>query len=169
MSQNSHLDPIDDLESDGPLELELESEDSGKGVNWMIVVGLIVAAIGVTFIVLDGFESETYFYTVDQAVAKGTDIVGETVRVKGIVEPGTIIGEDGELRRTFKVTENGKSLTVTYDKAMPDTFDENMEVVVQGEVQKDLSINADEVLVKCPSRYEGAPPTGQTAAPQAAL
>ncbi len=169
MSQDPHFDSIDDLESDSPLELELESEHSGKGVNWMIVVGLIVAAIGVTFIVLDGFESETYFYTVDQAVAKGTDIVGETVRVKGVVEPGTIVGEDGELRRTFRVMENGKSLTVTYDKAMPDTFDENMEVVVQGEVQDDLSITADEVLVKCPSRYEGAPPTAQTTAPQAAL
>lgn len=155
-----------DLDPDSPIEAELE-EESGKSTPWLLIVGLLMAAVGVTFLVMDGMGAETYFYTVDQAVAKGPDLVGQKVRIKGKVEPGTIVGNDGELHRKFNVIENGKSIAVTYDKAMPDTFDEDMEVVVEGVVSDDMIVEANEVLVKCPSRYEGAPPT--THQPQASL
>lgn len=155
-----------DLDLDTPFEAELE--ESSGGVSWLLVVGLLVAAVGVTFLAVDGMGAETYFYTVDQAVAQGTDIVGQNVRVKGKVEPGSIVGKAGELERAFRVIENGESIAVVYAKAMPDTFDENMEVVVEGVVGKDMTIDASEVLVKCPSRYEGAPPTAGSA-PQTSL
>ncbi len=134
-------------------------EDESSGFRYGAVIGIVLAAILVGFMIFDGMEAQTYFYTVDEAVAQGDDLIGQTVRIKGTVEPGTIVGEDGELGRTFRVTEKGKSIKVTYNKAMPDTFDEDMEVVVQGKVDDDMVVVADEVLVKCPSRYEGAPPT----------
>lgn len=134
-------------------------EDESSGFRYGAVIGIVLAAVLVGFMIFDGMEAETYFYTVDEAVAQGDDLIGQTVRIKGTVEPGTIVGEDGELGRTFNVTEKGKSIKVTYNKAMPDTFDEDMEVVVQGKVDDDMMVVADEVLVKCPSRYEGAPPT----------
>lgn len=149
---------IDYEDLDGRPAMELEDEEQG-GFNWTLVVGLLAAATCIYFVVIDGMKSETYFYTADQAVAQGTELVGQTVRIKGIVEPGTVVGIDGQLRREFRVAEKGKSIKVTYDKAMPDTFDEDMEVVVNGTVDENLVVIADEVLVKCPSRYEGAPPS----------
>jgi cytochrome c-type biogenesis protein CcmE len=144
------------------LERVDQSDDSleEEGVNWQLAFGLVVLAAAMGFLFFDAFEAETYFYTVDQAVAQGPEIVGQRIRVKGVVEPGSIQGEDGELGRIFRISEAGKSMTITYDKAMPDTFDESREVVVDGTVEEDLSVQADEVLVKCPSRYEGEPPTG---------
>lgn len=130
-----------------------------QGMPLWSVLGILLVAVSIGFVIYDGLESETYFYTVDQAVAQGTDLPGQRVRVKGIVEPGSIEGAAGELGRRFRIAENGKSLAVSYDKAMPDTFEENREVVVQGEVGDDMTLVADEVLVKCPSRYEGNPPT----------
>lgn len=162
-------DEINIEELEGRPSMELEDEGP-RGFNWGLVAGLVVAATVIGFVVVDGMGSETYFYTADEAVAQGAELAGQTVRIKGIVEPGTVIGKDGELGRVFRVAEKGKSIQVTYDKAMPDTFDENMEVVVSGKVGDDMIVVADEVLVKCPSRYEGSPPTGEEKMPeQAAL
>lgn len=133
---------------------------------WTVLAILLVAA-GIGFVVFDGLKSETYFYTVDQAVAQGPKLVGQHVRVKGTVEPGSVVGAAGELGRTFRIDENGKSIRVTYDKAMPDTFQENREVVVKGTVNDKMTVVADEVLVKCPSRYEAHPPTAER--PRASL
>ncbi len=160
-------DSFDDL--DGRPEFLLEDGPEKGGFNWALVVGLLVVMVGVTFVVLDGMESQTYFYTVDEAVAQGSDLAGQTVRVKGKVEPGTVVGEDGTLGRRFRVTENGKSLQVSYERAMPDTFAEDREVVVHGTVTDQLVLEADEVLVKCPSKYEGSPPTAMPPKPQASL
>jgi cytochrome c-type biogenesis protein CcmE len=113
----------------------------------------------VGYMLFDGFKSETYFYTVDQAVAQGPALPGQTIRVKGLVEPGSVVTEKGKLGTTFRVAEKGHSLAVSYDKALPDTFKEGMEVVVQGNVDSHYTLTADEVLVKCPSRYEGQAPT----------
>jgi cytochrome c-type biogenesis protein CcmE len=125
--------------------------------GWVLIILLSACVIG--YMLFDGFKSETYFYSVDQAVAQGAALPGQTVRVKGLVEPGSVEGEPGTLSTTFRVMEKGKSLRVTYNKALPDTFKEEMEVVVQGTVSADYTLVADEVLVKCPSRYEGdAPP-----------
>ena len=160
-------DEFVDIE-DGHLDsLEAERDDARPMALWS-VLGIVFVAVAIGFVVYDGLKSETYFYTVDQAVAQGEELPGQRVRVKGVVEPGSIVGEKGHLGRTFRIAENGKSLAVTYDEALPDTFAESVEVVVQGEVDDDNVLIANEVLVKCPSRYEGNPPTAQDQ-PQASL
>ncbi|MFP4599187.1 MAG: cytochrome c maturation protein CcmE [Persicimonas sp.] len=138
---------------------DLEGTPSEGGNNWALVLGLIVAVALVGYVVTDGLEAETYFYTVDEAAAQGEDLVGQTVRLKGQVEPGTIEGNDGELGRTFNLREKGKSIAVTYNRALPDTFEEDVEVVAQGTVDDSYTLVADEVMVKCPSRYEGEHPS----------
>ena len=154
---------------EGRPEALREASQPGGMPLWS-VIGILIAAAAIGFVIYDGLESETYFYTVDAAVAEGAEIAGQRIRVKGTVEPGSIVGAAGTIGRTFRIIENGKSLKVTYDKAMPDTFDENVEVVVQGKVSDDLVVAADEVLVKCPSRYEGNPPTAHPEdKPQASL
>ena len=153
-----NLDYEDYEEYEGHPELTL-SDDEPKGFRWGLALGVLVAAAIIGFMMMDGADSQTYFYTVDEAVALGPDLVGKTVRIKGTVEPGTVVGAPGTLARKFSVTEKGKSIKVSYDRAMPDTFDDNVEVVIQGTVNDDMVVEADEVMVKCPSRYEGAPPT----------
>lgn len=147
---------FDEIEAGEALELEQEGEQ-GLRIGWIIAILVAVGFVG--YMLVDGFKSETYFYEVDAAVAQGPDLIGQTVRIKGTVEPGSVSGKDGELGRRFRVAHKGKSLVVQYDKALPDTFQEGLEVVAQGDVDGDYVLHADEVLVKCPSRYEGAPPT----------
>jgi cytochrome c-type biogenesis protein CcmE len=157
----------DGLDADDLDELEPNEESEGIG-NWPVVLAIVFAAALIGYVVMDGMESQTYFYEVDQAVAQGEDLVGQTVRIKGDVEPGSVVGEDGVLGRSFRIAHKGKSLDVRYEKALPDTFKDGVEVVVQGEVDDNYVLQADEVMVKCPSRYEGQPPTAhQGDSPQA--
>lgn len=155
-------DYIDELEAGTHHDLnaldDLDATAQGAGVNiWLIVAGLAVVGILAGLVMFDGFEAETYFYDVDQAIAQGDDLVGQTVRIKGQVETGTVRGKDGDLGRTFRIAERGESIWVTYEGVLPDTFEEGVEVVAQGTVDEDYTLVADEVLVKCPSRYEGGP------------
>ena len=39
---------------------------------------------------------------------------------------------------------------------MPDTFKDDAEVIVAGQVQPDGSFEAQELIAKCPSKYEAA-------------
>lgn len=143
-------------------QFEREGEGGGMHPAWILV--LLVAVGGIVYMLFDGTKSETYFMEVDQAVTRQDELVGEVIRIKGEVEKGSIVSQKGQLQTTFRVAAKGKSVEVTYDKAMPDTFDAGQEVVVQGKLEQGLKINADEVVVKCPSRYEGQPPTAQDAA-----
>lgn len=159
------LDHIDD-------ELDYGYDSSSPpegGTNWGVMIGLLIAVAAVGYIVFDGLKSQTYFYAVDEAVARGDDLIGQTIRIRGVVETGTIVGQPGGLNFSFRLAEQGESMAVAYQKALPDTFAEGTEVVAQGTVDASFTLHADEVLVKCPSRYEGAPPTGaEVAGPQAA-
>lgn len=145
----------------------IEEETHGLPLWSIALIVIIVGVLG--YIIYDATKSETYFYEVDQALAVGEDLPGRTVRIKGIVEQGSIIGNDGELTREFRIAEKGQSLDVIYHGAMPDTFAEDMEVVITGTVNDKMVLVADEVLVKCPSRYEGAPPTADEENPSASL
>ena len=46
---------------------------------------------------------------------------------------------------------------VEYDKVLPDTFNEDVEVVVEGRFDENGVFQATMVLAKCGSRYEAAP------------
>ena len=44
-----------------------------------------------------------------------------------------------------------------YRGIAPDTFNDSVEVVVEGRIQHDGVIHATDVLAKCGSRYESVP------------
>jgi cytochrome c-type biogenesis protein CcmE len=154
--EQSLEDSLDNLDGE-PERLE-EPEDTDD-VNWLPLVGVLFSIGLIAFLVIDGLGAENYFFTVDEAVAQGDTIVGETIRVKGDVVKGTIRGDEGTLGRTFDIAAGGESMTVTYNKAMPDTFKPDVQVVATGTLDSGGHLAADKIMVKCPSRYEGSPPT----------
>ena len=151
----------DDLEEAGlladDLDYGLDSEDDGP--SWGLIVGVFVAMGAIAFLVFDGMQSETYFFDVHDAVERSDELVGQNIRVRGDVSPGSFVGQDGVLESQFDITSDGESMTIVYERALPDTFEEDSEIVAEGYLDEGLVLHANEVLVKCPSRYEGAPPT----------
>lgn len=165
--------PTDDTPSwDGSLDDDFDDEslladdldyglaaDDEEGGSWGLIAGVIVAMAAIGFLVFDGLQAETYFFDVHDAVERGDELIGETVRVRGDVEAGSIEGKDGHLGQQFNISSEGESMTIVSNRALPDSFEEDSEVVAEGVLDENFVLEANEVLVKCPSRYEGAPPT----------
>lgn len=130
----------------------------GKGMSITFVVGLLISVACVAYIILDGADDAVYAYTVDQATSKQDDLVGKKFRVRGDVVEGSINHVDGELNTEFDLIYADKAITVVYDKPLPDTFQAGIEVIAEGELVEKGRLEADNVIAKCPSRYESGGP-----------
>ena len=139
-------------------DLDYGLSDPDDSSNWGLVIGVLVAMAAITFLVFDGMQGETYFFDVHELQERQDALVDETVRVRGDVEAGSYVGKDGHVEHEFRIASQGETMTIIYHRALPDTFEDGSEIVAEGTLQSGMVLKADEVLVKCPSRYEGAPP-----------
>jgi cytochrome c-type biogenesis protein CcmE len=137
--------------------------------------------IGVTAVVLAsafGFmmwttmrDGAEYFKNVDEVVAQRADVQGKKLQLHGYVIPGSILRNASTLEYRFAVQNNpirsgepGHRMNISYTGIVPDTFKDEAEVVLKGEITKDGGFHTDPngVIAKCPSKYEAAAgvPTG---------
>lgn len=85
---------------------------------------------------------------------------GVGVKVGGKVVEGSYRRIDGELLHSFRVadlTDPAASFPVEYADAVPDTFSDDVEVVLEGFLRDDGVFEASTLLTKCGSRFEAAP------------
>ena len=72
----------------------------------------------------------------------------------GLVENSTkYVDESQELRFTM-VEEGGETMTVLYEGVKPGNFEEAVQIVAIGSYF-DGAFHAEQLLVKCPSKYQG--------------
>jgi cytochrome c-type biogenesis protein CcmE len=72
----------------------------------------------------------------------------------GLVENSTkYVDESQELRFTM-VEEGGETMTVLYEGVKPGNFEEAVQIVAIGSYS-DGAFHAEQLLVKCPSKYQG--------------
>jgi cytochrome c-type biogenesis protein CcmE len=169
--ERGQLSPIEELTGVSLPQVEGEEEVAamargalsarsrhGSGVSTYFVLGLLIAAASVAFIILDGADDAVFAYTVDKAVEIQPDLVGKKFRVRGMVEDGTVINEPGTLDTVFKIKHGAKLMTISYNQALPDTFKPGIEVIAEGTLGPDGMLVADNIIAKCPSKYEGGVP-----------
>ena len=84
------------------------------------------------------------------------------VRVNGKVASGSIERLPSGQDVRFVMTDGQATLPVSYHGIIPDTFVEGADVVVKGSLDSGSgTFHADELLAKCPSKYEAAAKEGQ--------
>ena len=145
----------------------------------LVVSGLLIVAAVTYLIVSNTGSTASYFLTIDELQAMGDDAVGRNITVSGAVLGDTIVYDPSAPRVTFTivqvpgdpkeieqagglaqvlraaVTEPGASrLGVVYADAKPDLLQHEAQAIVRGRLGDDGRIYADDVLLKCPSRYE---------------
>jgi len=81
------------------------------------------------------------------------------IRVGGNVVGGSIERDVASQTITFAVTDGDATFPVEYHGIAPDTFTDSVEVVVEGRLGRDGTLQATTVLAKCGSRYEAVPAT----------
>jgi len=120
----------------------------------LIAIGLVVAGVGLgaTFLLRAMNENILYYYSPTQVVA-GEPPEGRRFRVGGLVVPGTVQRPDGSMEVSFTLTDNAKTVPVTYSGILPDLFREGQGIIAHGQLQDGGVFVADEVLAKHDENY----------------
>ena len=119
-------------------------------------IGGVVIFIAIGYLGYSAFQSSaTYFYTVSELLEQGNSIHNTTVRVNGVVDPGSLEQESpGGIVRFAIIDADGEAnLPVVYQGVVPDTFKVGNEVVVEGYLNPAGIFEADTLMPKCPSKY----------------
>jgi cytochrome c-type biogenesis protein CcmE len=125
------------------------------GLGIVGVMGFLLA-VGITS--SGGF---VYYLTVSEFLEDGARD-GDNFRINGKVQPGSIERLAGGSRVRFVMVEGSAALPVDYEGIIPDTFVDEADVVVHGALHDDGTFRADQLLAKCPSKYEAAAESGET-------
>ena len=123
------------------------------------IIGGIIILLALGYLGYTSFAgAATYYYKVNEVLAKGSSVIGENVRVEGHVATGSVQRESvGRLLKfTISDTVSGESLAVVYSGVVPDTFKADSDVVVEGSIGLDGVFQAQTIMTKCPSKYEPA-------------
>ena len=132
--------------------------------NGRFMVGLVGVAAVVTYLIWTGVSETMVYYLTPVELLERVEIdptfhdVGG--KVSGQVIPGTYHRGEGELLHIFTVkdlADETATFEVEYRDALPDTFAEDVEVVLEGQLRADGTFEAATLLTKCGSRYEAAP------------
>ncbi len=130
-----------------------------RKVKFISVFAVIVASL-ILLVVASSQKMAMYYLTVSELEARETELVNRRIKLAGKVAPGTIRkGPDRNVE--FQIWEplDGAAFsakrTVVYAGIVPDTFRDEADVVLEGEVGANGLFRADTLLAKCPSKYEG--------------
>ncbi len=131
------------------------AKKGGKGVY---IAALILFLGGLGYLIYSGISQDSvYFLNVSEALAMEESELGQA-RLFGKVAPQNIQPKAGGLGVAFDLSdqkEGVQTIRVNYSGAVPDTFKEGAEVIVEGAfVNGNREFKATSLITKCPSKYE---------------
>lgn len=122
------------------------------------VTAIILIAVAAIFLA-GGNKTAAYYKTVKEASTDAA-LVGERVKVGGAVVAGSWDKKSNPM--TFVIRDEkdkegtGPEVKVVYNGSVPSTFGDGVVAIVTGDLGSDKTIKADEMITKCPSKYESA-------------
>lgn len=127
--------------------------------RFIIVATVVVLALG--FMIWAAFgENTRYFLTVSEFNSRSEIHDGQMVRVSGKLVDGTFTRPDKSTVSQFQITDkegvnSGTALLrASYEGVLPDLFfNPHSEIILEGSYTADGVFQANEILVKCPSKY----------------
>ncbi len=126
---------------------------------WGIVVLVAVVLVVIGYLAFSSVGNAlVYYLTPTELVARGEAAVGETIRLGGLVEAGSISGPATDL--TFVVTDGDTAIEVHSTVAPTRSFREGTGAVVEGTLGADGVFEATQVIVKHDENYE-VPASGE--------
>jgi cytochrome c-type biogenesis protein CcmE len=152
-------------------------------INKFVIGGLLILGAVIFLIWTATATSAEYFLTIDELNAKGSGVVDKNLRVSGAVIGDSIQYDAQSLTLSFEVahvpadnlaieSEGGLAevlhqavldpsrarIKVVYVGPRPDLLRNEAQAIVTGHLGEDGVFYAEELLLKCPTRYEEAVP-----------
>lgn len=150
-----------------------------------VVGGLLIIAAVIYLIVSSTQASAQYFLTISEMQARSDELIAnqQVVRVSGAVIGDSIDYDSQNLILKFTVADipgdnseieaqgglakvlhdavvdpNRTRMQVVYEDVMPDLLRDEAQAIMTGKLGPDGVFYADELLLKCPTKYEEAVP-----------
>ena len=148
------------------------------------MVGVLLMLAAVVLLVLTSLNGNAQYYLTINELAAGKARQGSNVRVSGVVLGDTIHYDPRTLNLSFTVANipgdnaeiealgglaavlhnasidpAAKRLNVVYNGARPDLLTNEAQAIMTGKLGEDGIFYADELLLKCPSRYADSVPS----------
>lgn len=155
----------------------------GGRVKFIIGGVLIIAAI-VYLIISSTKANAQYFFTIDELKSRGQSVLGQNVRISGAVIGDSILYNPQSLSLSFLIANvpadnklieaQGGLAAVLHDAVTdptrtrmqavfvgpkPDLLRDEAQAIMTGHIGDDGVFYADELLLKCPTKYEEAVPS----------
>ena len=152
-------------------------------INKFVIGGIFILGAVVFLIWTATAQNAEYFYTIDELNAKGSSAVDRNLRVSGAVLGDSIQYDAQNLTLSFEVahvpadnlaieSEGGLAevlhqavldpsrarVKVVYVGPKPDLLRNEAQAIMTGHMGSDGVFYAEELLLKCPTRYEEAVP-----------
>ncbi len=145
------------LDSSHPIPAELERRRKGGSLKF-VIGGLVLIGVVIALMVQATLTTGAYYMTVSEVTEKGAALVGERVRVSGQVVEGSEDWNAREVTLRFRIHDGtGAELPIVFFGPRPDNFQRAAEAIAEGTILPDGSFEANDLLLKCPSRYEEDP------------
>ncbi len=148
-----------------------------------LIGGLLIVAAVIYLIITSTQASAQYFMTVAELEEKGAQVLGRDLRVSGAVIGESIQYDPQTLTLTFTVAHvpgdnkeiqaqgglaavlhaavtdpSRPRLQVVYHGVKPDLLRDEAQAIMTGKLGEDGIFYAEELLLKCPTKYEEALP-----------
>jgi cytochrome c-type biogenesis protein CcmE len=148
------------------------------------VIGGVLILAAVVYLIFSSTQANAeYFMTVNELKAKGQSVVGKNLRISGAVVGDTIQYDPQTLALSFEVAHvtgdnneveaqgglaavlhaavmdpNRTRIRVVYIGPKPDLLKDEAQAIMTGQLGADGVFHADELLLKCPTKYQQAVP-----------
>ena len=151
--------------------------------NKFLIGGLVILGAVIFLIVSAASTGAQFFYSVDELLARGPQAEGKPARISGAVLGDTIqydastgeltftivhmpadqavVNDEGGLARALDAAvldETRNRIEVVYIGVRPDLLRHAAQAIVSGELGEDGVFHANDLLLRCPTRYEEALP-----------
>jgi cytochrome c-type biogenesis protein CcmE len=126
-----------------------------------IVIGGGVLLLVFAYLVWGGIGNNlVYFLTPTELLAKGSSVYGASVRLGGIVQPGTVHWDAASRQLTFRLKDDqDHAVEVVSTGVPPQMFSEGIGAVVEGVYTRDGVFHSHNLMIKHSNEYR-PPATG---------
>jgi cytochrome c-type biogenesis protein CcmE len=144
-----------------------------------LLAGVVIVAAVIYLLISSTNSTAQFFLTVDELLSKGDEVEGRNVTVSGAVLGQTIVydamgpsvtftmaqvpGDPDEVEEAGGLAQvlhdavnnpNAETLEVVYNSVKPDLLQHEAQAIARGKMGADGRFYADDLLLKCPTRYE---------------
>jgi cytochrome c-type biogenesis protein CcmE len=146
------------------------------------IIGGVVISVAVLLLAISNLRGNAQYYMTINELIIAPEKWNQNVRISGAVRGDSIqvnpqtgyltfvaVNVPGDMKTVEQmrgiaavlhqavIDPNAASLTIRYHGARPDLLKNEAQAIITGKMQPDGTFLADDLLLKCPSKYEAAP------------